>query len=48
MVRLKHRINEFGWPLTVGETVSRRLRLCPLQYYFEARINRIINANLKR
>jgi hypothetical protein len=48
MVRLKHRINEFGWPLTVGETVTRRLRLCPLQYYFEARINRIINANLKR
>jgi hypothetical protein len=48
MVRLKHRINEFGWPLTVGESVSRRLRLCPLQYYFEARINRIINANLKR
>ncbi len=48
MMRLKYRIREFGWPLTVGETVSRRLRLCPLQYYFEARINRIINANLKR
>jgi hypothetical protein len=47
-VRLKHRLNEFGWPLTVGETISRRLRLFPLQYYFDARINRIINANLKR
>lgn len=48
IARLKHRIGEFGWPLTVGETVSRRLRLDPLRYYCEERINRVINANLKR
>jgi hypothetical protein len=48
MARLKHRVGEYGWPLTVGAAVSRRLRLCPMQYYFEARINRIVNANLKR
>ncbi len=48
MARLKRRVGEYGWPLTVGAAVSRRLRLCPMQYYFEARINRIVNAKLKR
>jgi hypothetical protein len=47
IARLKHRVNEFGWPLTLGETVSRRLRLEPLQHYCMGRMNRIINANLK-
>ena len=48
IAKLKHRLSKFGWSLTVGETISRRLRLDPLQHYCMGRINRMIDANLKR